>query len=174
VPFKRSTYERCGAGISRNSQLLTPGTASCGERAPKSGLPDFGNLTVSKSAQPISMRASRRMDARYELAAILRDGRPQEGRPPQDEVQVVSRPPQWPSADLSVWSCFQTGAAPCRGSCRYRHPPMFPRYPDGLGDRGGIDSATGTALFGTVNPAGPISANAAHDDFVVFAIAVDG
>src|SRR5712671_5564432 len=56
------------------------------ERAPKSGLPDFGTQRrIEIGNSRFRLRASRRMDARYGLAAILRDGHPR-GRPPQDEV----------------------------------------------------------------------------------------
>src|SRR6266849_8025822 len=54
------------------------------ERPPKSGLPDFGNLKCRNRQQPISKAASRRMDARPGLAAILRDAVLHTA--PQDEV----------------------------------------------------------------------------------------
>jgi hypothetical protein len=55
------------------------------ERAPKSGLPDFGNQQCRNRQQPISMRASRRTAAgEIVLTAILRDAVLRTA--PQDEV----------------------------------------------------------------------------------------
>src|SRR5260370_40982729 len=46
------------------------------ERAPKSGLPDFGTKRrIEIGNSRFRLRASRRMDARHGLAAILRDAR---------------------------------------------------------------------------------------------------
>jgi hypothetical protein len=55
------------------------------ERAPKSGLPDFGNQWCRNRQQPISMRASRRTaTGEIVLTAILRDAVLRTA--PQDEV----------------------------------------------------------------------------------------